>query len=110
MTQLSTSVAVFECLPGRPYGRGDLPVLRVLAGGSGVTSVLASAIFLNDVGARGTRSGFVWFVLFLQTTWLGRCFFVADRGHLNEDIVLFVIADVHSYVARCAALAVIAAG
>ena len=111
VTQLSTSVAPIGRLPGRPYSRGNLPALRVLAAVTGVASVLALAIFLDSFGTQVARPGILWLVLLLQTAWLGRCFFLADRGKLNEDIVFFVIADLHSYIALSAlTLALIAAG
>jgi 4-hydroxybenzoate polyprenyltransferase len=110
VTQLSTSMAVFERLPGRPYGRASLPTLRVLAGASGVASVLVSAIFLSDVTTRGAASGVLWFVLLLQATWLARCYFAAARGKLNEDLVLFIITDIPRYGIALTALVLIAAG
>ena len=76
-----------------------------------MTSVLALAIFLDSFGTQVARPGLLWLVLLLQMTWLGRCFFLANRGKLNEDIVFFVIADLHSYIALSAlTLVVIAAG
>jgi 4-hydroxybenzoate polyprenyltransferase len=110
LTQLSASKAVFERLPGRPYGRSDLPTLRFLACASGLTSVLVSAIFLSDVATRGAASGALWFVLLLQAAWLSRCYFGATRGRLNEDLVLFIITDVPSYSIALAALVLTAAG
>jgi hypothetical protein len=111
VAQLSTSVTPLGRLPGRPYCRGNLPALRVLAAVAGVASVLALAIFLDSFGTQVARPGILWLVLLLQTAWLGRCFFLADRGKLTEDIVFFVTADLHSYIALSAlALVLIAAG
>jgi 4-hydroxybenzoate polyprenyltransferase len=110
ITQVSASKAVFERLPGRPYGHTNLPTLRVLAGAGGVTSVLISAIFISDVITRGAASGALWFVLLLQATWLSRCYFAATRGRLNEDLVLFIITDVPSCGIALAALVLTAAG
>ena len=64
----------------------------------GAASVLASAIFLSDAGTQVTRPGILPFALILQTIWLGRCLVPAIRGALNEDIVVFVITDLYSYV------------
>jgi 4-hydroxybenzoate polyprenyltransferase len=111
LTQLSASKAVFERLSGRPYGRANLPTLRVLAGASALTSVLVSAIFISYVAARGAAAGVLWFVLpLLQATWLSRCYFAAARGKLNEDLVLFIITDFPSYSIAAAALALMTAG
>ena len=108
LTQLSASKGLFERLPGRPYGHADLSTLLVLAGTSGVASVLVSAIFLTDVSTRA--SGVLWFVLLLQATWLARCYFAAARGTLNEDLVLFIITDVPSCSIVLAALTLMAIG
>ncbi len=111
MTQLSAMNVPLGRLPGRPYSRENLPPLRVLAGAAGASTLLASAIFLGDIGIQVARPGILWFALLLQMTWLGRCFFLANRGKLNEDLVLFVITDLYSYIALSAlALLLIAAG
>ena len=76
-----------------------------------MASVLALAIFIDNIGTQVARPGILWLMLLLQTAWLGRCFFLADHGKLNEDIVFFVIADLHSYIALSAlTLVLIAAG
>lgn len=111
LTELSASKAAPGPLPGRPYSRENVPVLRMLAGAAGVAAILALAIFLGGIGTQFARPGILWFVLLLQMAWLGRCFFLADRGRLNEDLVLFVLADRPSYIALSAlALLLIAAG
>ena len=98
-------------LPGRPYCHSNLPTLRVLAGAVGVASVLAFAVFLDDLGTRVTTPGLLWLMLPVLAAWLGRCFFIAHRGKLNEDLVLFVVADRPSLITLAAlALLMIAAG
>jgi 4-hydroxybenzoate polyprenyltransferase len=111
MAQLSASKDPLGRLSGRPYSRGSLPALRLLAGATGAASVLACAVLLGDIGSHVARPGMLWFILPLLMAWLGRCLFLADRGKLNEDLVLFVIADLHSNIALSAlALLLIAAG
>ena len=98
-------------LPGRPYSRSNLPTLRALAGAAGVMSVAACAIFLDDHGTQVARPGLLWFMLPILAASLRRCFIIADRGKLNEDIVLFVLADHPSLMTLAAlALLLIAAG
>jgi 4-hydroxybenzoate polyprenyltransferase len=110
MTQLSASNDLLGRLSGRPYRRDNLPALRLLAGATGAASVLTFAILLHDLGTHAARPGILWLALPLLMTWLGRCFFLADRGKLNEDLVLFVITDLHSSIALSAlALLLIAA-
>jgi 4-hydroxybenzoate polyprenyltransferase len=111
ITQLSALSPPLDRLPGRPYSRGNLTTLRILAGMGSATSVVALAIFLSDTGTKVTRPGILWFALLLQTIWLSRCFVLAIRGVLNEDIVFFVITDLYSYVVLFAlTLILIAAG
>ena len=111
MAQLSASTGrLLQRLSGRPYVRGHLPALRLLAGATGAASVLVLAIFLG-VGTHVARPGILWFIPPLQMAWLGHCFFLADHGRLNEDLVLFVVSDLYSKIVLSAlALLLIAAG
>jgi 4-hydroxybenzoate polyprenyltransferase len=94
-------------LPGRAYRNNHAPVLRFSAAAAVATSVSAFAVFFGQVGALGLACLF----LPLLTVWLGRCFFIADRGKLNEDLVLFVMADRFSSITLAALmLMLIAAG
>jgi hypothetical protein len=72
-----------------------------------VTSVSAFAIFFSHVGA----PSLAWLILPLLAAWLGRCFFTAVRGRLNEDLVVFIMADRFSLITLTALmLTLIAAG
>jgi hypothetical protein len=39
------------------------------------------------------RPTLLWPILAILAAWLGRSFFIASTGKLNEDLVLFVVAD-----------------
>jgi 4-hydroxybenzoate polyprenyltransferase len=111
IAQLSAPKDSLGRLSGRPYSRENLPALRVLAGVASVASILALAILLRDIGTKVARPGILWFFPLLQMTWLGRCFFLANDGKLNEDLVSFAITDVYSYIVLSVlALLLIAAG
>jgi 4-hydroxybenzoate polyprenyltransferase len=107
MGQLAATADPSGLLPGRAYCNNHAPVLRFSAAAAVATSVSAFAVFFSHVGALGLACLF----LPLLAVWLGRCFFIAGRGKLNEDLVLFVIADRFSSITLAALmLMLIAAG
>jgi 4-hydroxybenzoate polyprenyltransferase len=92
--QLAATVDPPRLVPGRPYRHNHAAALRFSAAVAPVTSVLAFGIFFSHVGALSLA----WLILPLLAAWLWRCFFIADRGGLNEDLVVFIMADRFSLI------------
>ena len=94
MTQLAvTRNALSSRLPGRAYTYHHLGILRVLSATAAVVSVLTFAGLFSEIGAQVARPALLWPILAILAAWLGRSFFIASSGELNEDIVVFVAAD-----------------
>jgi hypothetical protein len=92
MTQVTRNASSSR-LPGRAYTCHHLGILRVLSATAAVVSVLTLAGLLSEIGAQVARPMLLWPILAILAVWLGRNFFIASSGKLNEDTVLFVAAD-----------------
>jgi 4-hydroxybenzoate polyprenyltransferase len=102
MAALMISRAPLGRVPGRPYSRHNLPALRVVAGFAGTASIATLAILLSGAAGEAAKPALLWGALVVVAAWLGRCFFLAERGLLSEDLVLFVVLDPFSYVTLAA--------
>jgi 4-hydroxybenzoate polyprenyltransferase len=87
---------------GRPYLSKHLPILRTLAAAAIMASLIAGAILIYGLMDRAARPEALWFILPLLAAWLCRCLFLAVRGTLNEDLVMFVCMDRYSLVTAAA--------
>jgi 4-hydroxybenzoate polyprenyltransferase len=102
VTQLADKSGSRERLLGRPYNYRDLPILRGLAGAAGIASILAFGFAVSAFGKDAARPNFLWFTLPLLAIWLGHCYFIANLGKLNEDLIAFVASDRHSLITLAA--------
>jgi 4-hydroxybenzoate polyprenyltransferase len=82
----------------RPYVSGHLPILRTLAVAAVVASVLTVTVVIQELAEQAARPEALWFVPPLLGAWLCRCFFLAVRRTLNEDLVIFVCTDRYSLI------------
>jgi 4-hydroxybenzoate polyprenyltransferase len=93
---------------GRGYLAKDGTLLAMLGTASGYLSVLVLALYITsrDVMALYSRPELLWFLVPLMLYGLSRVWFLAHRGKLQEDPLLFALHDPASY-AMAAAIALV---
>lgn len=79
---------------GRGYEVGDIPLLESFGATSGYLSVLVFAFYIHD-GLPGfyTHRGWLWLSCPLLLFWISRLWFLAKRGELNDDPVVYAVTD-----------------
>jgi 4-hydroxybenzoate polyprenyltransferase len=99
-------------LGGRGYAASDQPQLSTLGVASGYISVLVLALYLSSEHVTNlyTHPRRLWLLCPLALYWTGRLWFLANRGVVNDDPVVFALKDRVSWaVLAGAALIVVAA-
>jgi len=78
---------------------------------SGLVSVLVLCLFIssNDVSRLYATPDLLWLICPVMLYWVMRIWFLARRGLLDDDPVLFATRDLRSYVVAFLALSIIAA-
>ena len=86
---------------GRGYTVADLPLIESLGTSSGYLSVLVLAFYINSTASETLyrRPEILWALTPLLLYWISRVWFVARRGQMHDDPVVFALTDVVSYVA-----------
>jgi 4-hydroxybenzoate polyprenyltransferase len=85
---------------GRGYMVSDLDVLRTVGPASGYLAVLVLCLYINDratVGRFYREPHFLWLVCPLLLYWITRMWFLAQRGWLHDDPLVFALQDRASY-------------
>lgn len=82
-------------LHGRSYRVGDLGLIENLGPTSGYMSVLVLALYINSpqVASLYHNGSILWYVCPLVMYWITRLWFVAKRGKLSEDPIVFALKD-----------------
>lgn len=90
-----------ESLPRRDYRAEDLGLIQNLGSASGYLSVLVLALYItgSDVVKLYATPQLLWWVCPVLLYWLTRIWFLAGRGELPDDPVLFAAGDWQSWVA-----------
>ena len=98
-------------IPRRAYEVGDLGLVEAMGLACGLISVLVLCLFISsaDVRLLYRTPGLLWLMCPVMFYWISRIWFLARRGELDEDPVLFATRDPRSYVAGILALIIIAA-
>jgi 4-hydroxybenzoate polyprenyltransferase len=80
---------------GRSYRTSDMQPVCGLGSASGMTAVLVIALYVNTVEVRALygHPDVLWLVCVLVLLWITRLWFLAGRGELDEDPVLFAVKD-----------------
>jgi 4-hydroxybenzoate polyprenyltransferase len=103
---------VHDYLRARGYLVGDLDLLRTVGTTSGYLAVAVLALYINspEVHVLYPRPATLWLVGPLLLYWVTRVWFLAHRGRMHGDPVIFALTDRPSYVlaALVAALLVVA--
>jgi 4-hydroxybenzoate polyprenyltransferase len=96
-----TEIAVQSTsLAGRAYDPRDLSVIESVGPASGYLAVLVLALYLNSQQVRSLYAapGVLWLVCPLLLYWVTRLWFLAKRGDLHDDPVVFACTDPSSLV------------
>jgi len=85
----------------RGYRPEDLALIQMLGSTSGYLSVLVLALYISssDVVRLYATPQLLWAVCPVLLYWLTRIWFLAGRGELPDDPLLFAAADPQSYAA-----------
>jgi 4-hydroxybenzoate polyprenyltransferase/phosphoserine phosphatase len=90
-------------LHSRGYYAADLGMVASMGTAAGFMAVLVFCLYIQDAGAVAYhRPQLLWFICPVLLYWVGRIWFMAHRGEMNDDPVKFAITDRRSWI--CAAL------
>lgn len=89
-----------ERVGGRGYLAQDGELLAMLGTASGYLSVLVFSLYITSaqVVTLYRWPSMLWFAVPLLLYWVSRVWFLAHRGRLHEDPLLFALSDPASYV------------
>ncbi len=93
---------------GRSYGVEDIELLRSVGSTSGYMSALVLALYINskEVLPLYSHPTVLWLIGPLLLYWITRMWFLAHRGKMNDDPIVFTVKDRVSY-GVCIAMAAI---
>ena len=97
-----------EWIRGRGYIREDLELVSAFGTGAGYMAALVMALYIQDshtVELYRTPE-FIWLACPLLLFWICRAWFVAYRGQMHEDPILFTLHDRVSWLV-CVCLIVV---
>ncbi|MDB5294026.1 MAG: UbiA prenyltransferase [Phycisphaerales bacterium] len=98
---------------GRGYAVADLRVIESAGPAAGYLAVMVLALYINDAsGAAGRLYAepiFLWLLCPLLMYWVTRVWFVAGRGQLDDDPILFAVRDRVSWATLAAAAGLVLA-
>ena len=94
-------------LSGRAYQHKDLEMVRVIGPVSGYIAVLVIALYINSPATLTLypHPRFLWLICALLAYWITRIWFLANRGEMHHDPIVFALRDVNSYVIGTLAVA-----
>jgi len=80
---------------GRGYIVDDIPVVQAMAIGSGYVSVLVMALFVNapSTVANYSTPEALWGICCVLLYWITRTVFLAHRGYMDDDPVVYAAKD-----------------
>lgn len=84
---------------GRYYTAQDLPLFCSLGPATGCMSIFVLAMYLNSekVTTLYNKPMFLWFICPTLFYWIARVWFLAIRGELSHDPIVFALRDKISY-------------
>ena len=85
--------------PGRGYSAADLETLRVIGISSGLVSVMVLSLYISSpaVSQLYRSPQVLWLMCPLLIYWIARIWFLAGRGEVHHDPVVFALLDRRSY-------------
>jgi len=93
----------------RPYSAVDRDAFRTIGPACGLISILVLALYITSDAVQAIYGApqVLWFVCPLVLYWILRVWFIALRGELHHDPVIFALRDRVSYVVAAAILLVL---
>lgn len=86
-------------LHSRGYYAADLEMVAPMGTAAGFMAVLVFCLYIESAGAAAYhRPQFLWFICPVLLYWVGRIWFMAHRGEMNDDPVKFAITDRRSWM------------
>jgi 4-hydroxybenzoate polyprenyltransferase len=91
---------------GRAYTRIDADAIRIAGPACGLLSILVLALYISSdvVSAMYAEPRWLWLLCLLMLYWILRVWFLAMRGTLHHDPVIFALRDKVSYLVGIGAL------
>ncbi len=98
-------------LAGRGYLAIDLEMIRSVGPSSAYVAVLVICLYINDHQSTALyhRPEWLWLLCPVILFWISRIWFLAQRGQLHTDPVLFTLIDPKSWVAGLTCVTIIVA-
>jgi 4-hydroxybenzoate polyprenyltransferase len=98
-------------LKGRGYHTRDLEMIASMGPCSGYLAVLVFCLYIdgNTVSSIYREPAILWFIAPVLLYWVSRVWFLAHRGEMHDDPVVFAATDRVSLACGVACLAVVAA-
>lgn len=92
-----------EELFGRGYSVIDLDIVQKFGISSGFISLLILALYINgdQVMVLYKQPELIWLTIPILLYWLMRMWFVAHKGKMTDDPIVFALKDKISYIAFC---------
>lgn len=89
-----------EELFGRGYSVIDLDIVQKLGISSGFISLLILSLYINgdQVSVLYQQPELIWLTIPILLYWIMRMWFVAHKGKMTDDPIIFAIKDKSSYV------------
>jgi 4-hydroxybenzoate polyprenyltransferase/phosphoserine phosphatase len=96
-------------LSGRSYSPVDLETIRVIGMSSGLCSVLVLSLYINSpaVSQLYRSPQILWLMCPLLIYWISRMWFLAARGQVTQDPVVFTLLDWRSYIVGACSLLIV---
>lgn len=96
-------------VPGRGYRREDTGIIEIAGLASGYVAVMVLALYINapKVQTLYSQPKLLWLLCPLLVYWLTRVWFLAHRGELHHDPVVFALRDPQSHAVALLAAALI---
>jgi 4-hydroxybenzoate polyprenyltransferase len=90
-----------EVAPGRGYAVTDMPVILTFGSAAAGMAVLVSALYLDSAAIRNFYESpeVAWLAIPFLMYLIGRLWFKAHRGQMNQDPILFLVKDLPSLLA-----------
>lgn len=87
-------------IPGRGYFPSDADIIRSIGPSSGLLAVLVFALYISSpvVTKLYSTPQMLWLLCPLLIYWITRIWFLAHRGEVHHDPVVFALMDIRSYV------------
>ncbi|CAB4604161.1 MAG: UbiA family prenyltransferase [Actinobacteria bacterium] len=98
-----------EVAPGRGYAVSDMPVILTFGSAAAGMSVLVSALYLDSSAIRNFYEApeVAWLAIPFLMYLIGRLWFKAHRGQMNQDPILFLFKDFPSLLAVAASAVIL---